>query len=98
MAQQIAKHPFDPYGFSVNWSTFPEPMWKVMQNPPLCSYYIAAVASLIGWSEMALHLGFLIWPILSILATFAISRRFCREPLIAALLTLFNACVSRLRD
>jgi len=90
MAQQIAKHPFDPYGFSVNWSTFPEPMWKVMQNPPLCSYYIAAVASLIGWSEMALHLAFLIWPILSILATFAISRRFCREPLIAALLTLLT--------
>jgi len=89
MAQQIAKHPLDPYGFSVNWSTFPEPMWKVMQNPPLCSYYIAAAASLVGWSELAMHLAFLIWPILSILATFAIARRFCREPLMAALLTLF---------
>jgi Dolichyl-phosphate-mannose-protein mannosyltransferase len=90
MAQQIAKHPLDPYGFSVNWSTFPEPMSKVMQNPPLCSYYIAAVASLTGWSELALHLAFLIWPILSILATFAVARRFCGEPLIAALLTLFT--------
>jgi hypothetical protein len=90
MAQQIAKHPLDPYGFSVNWATSPEPMWKVMQNPPLCSYYIAAVASLVGWSEPALHFAFLLWPIMSILATFAIARRFCREPFTAALLTLFT--------
>src|ERR1700737_3738281 len=90
MAQQIAKHPLDPYGFSVNWATSPQPMWEVMQNPPLCSYYIAAVGSLIGWSEPALHFGFLLWPIMSILATFAMARRFCREPFIAVLLTLFT--------
>ncbi len=90
MAQQITKHPLDPYGFSVHWSASPEPMWKVMQNPPLCSYYIAAIGSLAGWSELAMHLAFLIWPILSILATFAIARRFCREPLMVALLTVFT--------
>jgi 4-amino-4-deoxy-L-arabinose transferase-like glycosyltransferase len=90
MAQQITKHPIDPYGFSVNWSTSPEPMWKVMQNPPLCSYYIAAISLFVGWSERAMHLAFLIWPILSILATFAIARRFCRVPLMAALFTLFT--------
>ena len=27
MAQQIVKHPVDPYGFSVNWASFPEPIW-----------------------------------------------------------------------
>ena len=90
MAQQITKHPFDPYGLTVNWSTSPEPMWKVMQNPPLCSYYIAAIGSLIGWSELAMHLAFLIWPLMSILATFAIARRFCHEPFVTALLTLFT--------
>jgi hypothetical protein len=90
IAQQITKHPFDPYGFSVNWSTSAEPMWKVMQNPPLCSYFIAAIAAIAGWSEPALHLAFLVWPVLSVLATFAISRRFCREPFLAALLTLFT--------
>jgi len=90
MAQQITKHPLDPYGFSVNWSTSAEPMWKAMQNPPLCSYYIAAVASLVGWNELVMHLAFLIWPILSILATFAIARRFCGRPFLAATLTLFT--------
>jgi Dolichyl-phosphate-mannose-protein mannosyltransferase len=90
MAQQIVKHPLDPYGFDVNWSSFTRPMADEMQNPPLCSYYIAAVASLFGWNEPALHVGFLIWPSLSILGTFALARRFCREPFVAALLTLFT--------
>jgi 4-amino-4-deoxy-L-arabinose transferase-like glycosyltransferase len=91
MAQQIARHPLDPYGFSVNWASFPAPMWKEMQNPPLCSYYIAAVASVAGWSEIALHLAYLPWAIMSILGTFSLARRFCREPLTAALLTLFTS-------
>jgi Dolichyl-phosphate-mannose-protein mannosyltransferase len=90
MAQQIGKHPLDPYGFEVNWVSFTQPMSVVMQNPPLCCYYIAAVAAVFGWSEPALHLAFLFWPIISILGTFAVARRFCHEPLMAALLTLFT--------
>ena len=52
MAQQIVRHPLDPYGFDVNLSSFTQPMSAVTQNPPLCSYYIAAVASVFGWSEI----------------------------------------------
>ncbi len=90
MAQQIAKHPFDPYGFYVNWVSFRQPMTIVMQNPPLCPYYIAAVATVFGWTEPTLHLAFLFWATLSILGTFAFARRFCRKPLMAAMLTLFT--------
>ena len=90
MAQQIAKHPLDPYGFELNWSSFIQAMSAVMQNPPLCSYYMAAVAGVFGWTEPALHFAFLIWAIMSILGTFALARRFCQKPLIAGLLTLFT--------
>ena len=90
IAQQITKHPFDPYGFNVNWVSFAQPMSIVMQNPPFSSYYIAAVASIFGWSEPALHLAFLFWAVMSILGTFALARRFSPEPSIAALLTLFT--------
>jgi 4-amino-4-deoxy-L-arabinose transferase-like glycosyltransferase len=89
IAQQIARHPFDPYGFDVNWSSFTQPMSVVMQNPPLCSYYIAAVAVVFGWSELALHFGFLFWAVLAILGTFAVVRRFDVDPFFAALFTLF---------
>lgn len=90
MAHQIVKHPLDPYGFNVNWSSFAQPMSVVMQNPPLCSYYTAAIAAFFGWSELVLHLAFLFWAIISVLGTFAVARRFCREPLLVALFTLFT--------
>jgi hypothetical protein len=90
MAQQIVKHPLDPYGLEVNWSGFTQPMSAVMQNPPLCSYYIAAIGTFFGWSEWTLHLGFLAWAIAAILGTFAVARRFCSDPLIAALVALFT--------
>ncbi len=90
IARQIVKHPSDPYGFNLNWVSFTQPMSIVMQNPPLCSYYIAAVAIVSGWSERSLHLAFLVWAVLSVLGTFAIARRFCRGPVYATLLTLFT--------
>ena len=37
MAQQISTHPADPYAFAVNWYTTTEPMFSIMQNPPLSS-------------------------------------------------------------
>ena len=90
MADQIRKNPFDPYGFSINWSMSPKPFWQEMPNPPLCSYWIALVQSILGRSELALHCAFLIWPVLSIIAAFAIARRYCHEPFRAALLTLVS--------
>jgi 4-amino-4-deoxy-L-arabinose transferase-like glycosyltransferase len=77
MAQQIVRHPLDPYGFHLNWSSFIQPMSAVMQNPPLCSYYIAAIGSIFGWSEISLHVAFLFWATMSILGTFALTQRFC---------------------
>src|SRR5207248_3178279 len=90
MAQQIARHPLDPYGFGVNWSSFTQPVSAVMQNPPLCSYYIAAVAGFFGWKEPVLHVAFLFWAIMSINGAFALTRRFCQDAFSAALLTLFT--------
>src|SRR5207247_9149116 len=75
MAQQIVRHPFDPYGFDVNWSSFTQPMSAVMQNPPLCSYYIAAIGAIFGWKEPVLHLAFLVWAIILIIGALVLARR-----------------------
>jgi 4-amino-4-deoxy-L-arabinose transferase-like glycosyltransferase len=91
MAQQITRHPFDPYGFSVVWGESSlRPMWQNMLNPPLCSYFIALVASIAGWSEIVLHSAFLVVAITAVLGTFALARRLCANPGAAALLTLFT--------
>lgn len=90
MAQQIVRHPLNPYGGMVNWASVAQPMWVAMQNPPLCSYYIAAVGSLAGFDEVPMHLAFLVPAVAAILGTFELAKRFCGSPMLAALLTLFT--------
>ncbi len=90
MAQQIAKHPLDPYGFEVNWGTYAQPAVQEIQNPPACAYYIALVGAIFGYREIALHAAFLFWAVMSILGTFVLARRFCDKPFQAALFTLFT--------
>jgi len=89
-ARQIQSHPLNPYGFDVNWYGTAEPMWSVTENPPLASYYIALAAGVLNWSETALHFAFLLPAVAVILGTHRLARRFCRHPMLAALLTLFT--------
>lgn len=89
-AQQIVKHPFDPYGFQVVWDNHSEAMAEVTKNPPLACYYAAMIGSIAGWSERALHLGFLLPAVALVLGTYRLSIRFTRSPLIAAAATLLT--------
>src|SRR5690348_379808 len=57
-AKQIVAHPFDPYGFSVNWYGVTRAMHEVTKNPPGAAYYMALAGAAAGWSETALHLAF----------------------------------------
>ena len=90
MAQQIIRHPLDPYGGTVHWASLAQPMWVAMQNPPLCSYYIAAVGSVAGFGEVAMHIAFLFPAVAAVLGTFMVAKRFCGSPVTASLLTLFT--------
>lgn len=87
-ARQIALHPSDPFRFNVNWHDKLQPMWEVTKNPPLASYYIAAAAGFVGWSEAALHAAFLLPALAAVLGTYYLARRFTRGPVLAAAATL----------
>jgi len=89
-AKQIQVNPGNPYGFAVNWYGITMPMSEVTKNPPLTSYYIAAVAGVAGWSERSLHLAFLLPAIVAIIGTYLLAERMCRRPLLAGLCTLFT--------
>ena len=84
-ARQIQTNPLDFYGFTINWSTQEIPMFEIMKNPPLASYYIALVASLFGWAERTLHAAFLLPALAAVIGTYYLSREFCGTPLLAAL-------------
>jgi len=87
-ARQIQSHPLDFYGFDLNWVGGMAPMSKVMENPPLASYYLALVGWLFGWSEPALHAGFLLPALMVVLGTHRLARHFCSHPFQAALAVL----------
>ncbi|MGH7979386.1 MAG: glycosyltransferase family 39 protein [Limisphaerales bacterium] len=89
-AHQIQAHPFDPYGFKVVWGWGRGPMWLMSDNPPLTSYYIAAATLIVGWSEVALHLVFLLPTLAVILGMLRLARIFSAPPGVAALATLFT--------
>jgi hypothetical protein len=86
-ARQIQAHPLDFYGFQLNWDGWYRPMPEVTQNPPLASYYAALIGSILGWSEIALHLGFILPALAVILGTYALARILGSHPLAAALIT-----------
>jgi 4-amino-4-deoxy-L-arabinose transferase-like glycosyltransferase len=87
-AQQITRHPLDPYGFQIVWFEYQMPMSRVTQNPPLASYYMALLGSVAGWRERTLHLGFVLPALAVILGTYHLARRFTQRPLLAAAATL----------
>ena len=89
-AQQIARKPLDFYGFPVNWYATTMWMSDVMKNPPLTSYYIAAVGSLIGFSEPALRVAFLAPAVALVLGTYRLARAMTGRPTLAAALALLS--------
>jgi 4-amino-4-deoxy-L-arabinose transferase-like glycosyltransferase len=65
-------------------------MSEITKNPPLACYYVAAIGSIAGWSERALHLGFLLPALALVLGTYRLSIRFTRSPLIATAAALLT--------
>jgi 4-amino-4-deoxy-L-arabinose transferase-like glycosyltransferase len=89
-AQQITRHPLDPYGFKLIWYATEMPMSEVTKNPPLGAYYAALIGSIAGWSERAMHIGFLLPALTLVLGTYHLARRFTQSAWIAAAATLLT--------
>jgi 4-amino-4-deoxy-L-arabinose transferase-like glycosyltransferase len=92
IAKQIARAPFDPYGFDFNWTGFARPAFDILANPPLVPYMLAAWATLFGWSEIALHSLTVLCGMAAIFAFASLARSFGRgDALFPALLAVSPA-------
>jgi 4-amino-4-deoxy-L-arabinose transferase-like glycosyltransferase len=89
-ARHIQQHPADPYGFTVNWYGYPQRMADNTKNPPLACYVLALAASLIGWSEVALHSVFLLPAAGAAWGTYRLAEGLCGRPLLAALIAVLT--------
>jgi 4-amino-4-deoxy-L-arabinose transferase-like glycosyltransferase len=87
-AEQISQAPLDFYGFEINWYGQLQPMYEITKNPPLTSFYLAAVAAVSGWSEVALHLGMLLPALALVLGVRALAARLCDTPTLSAAIAL----------
>jgi 4-amino-4-deoxy-L-arabinose transferase-like glycosyltransferase len=87
-ARHIQSDPFNFYGFNLNWDGHEASMAAVTQNPPLAAYYLALIGSLFGWSEIALHTGFLLPALALVLGMYFLGWNFCSHPFWAALATV----------
>jgi len=95
LAEHIARpatSPLDFFGFDINWYGSDQPMYAVTRNPPLLGYAIAGVASVVGWSERALHLAFTVPSAICVLVTFQLARRFTESRSAAAVAASLAVC------
>ena len=60
----------------------------IEENPPLACYYVALAAGVLGGSEPALHVAFLLPALAAAWGTWRLARRLCPQPLLAALATV----------
>lgn len=90
VAEHVQKHPVDFYGFDMNWFGTSMPMIRCFDNPPLACYYIALVASVTGWSEISMHLAFLIPALAAVWGTFSLARIYCKRPVLAAVIAVLT--------
>jgi 4-amino-4-deoxy-L-arabinose transferase-like glycosyltransferase len=89
-AHQIQAHPLDFYGFQVNWYGSAASASEIIKNPPLASYYLAIAAAVGGWSELSLHLAFLVPALLAVIGTFYLAQELTQAPLLATLIALLT--------
>src|SRR4030042_529904 len=77
--------PFINKAFHIDDTLFLWSAKQIQKNPPITCYYIALTAWLFGWSEIALHLAFLI-PVAAVaLGTYYLAERLCSRPVLATL-------------
>jgi 4-amino-4-deoxy-L-arabinose transferase-like glycosyltransferase len=88
VARHIQGHPFDFYGFPVNWYGINDSMSVINKNPPLFSYYLAGAGGLFGWSEIVMHMAALLPVIMLALGTYQLAGLMKVKPFPAALLTV----------
>jgi len=99
-AEHILSAPAAPYRFLVNWYDTVQPLYEVMQNPPLTPYFLALLLKMPGASILTLHLAYLGVAVLAVLGVFELAREYGAPPLFAALASLgtpvFLVCSSSL--
>jgi hypothetical protein len=89
-AEQILRDPVRFFGVDVNWYGTPRLLATVFNHPPLASFLIAALSTVAGWGERALHVPYLAPALAAAWGTWALGRGLGGRPVVAALATVLT--------
>ena len=94
VARQIRAEPLFPYDFPYSWeydaNRHEMPMWEINQNPPLNSYFLAAITLVAGLSEIAHHAAYLVFSVGCALFMYRLATHFCGSPILATLAAVLS--------
>lgn len=93
ITDNILKNPLDPFAGDFDWFGHPTPIWKTTTNPPFISYFLAPIAALFGYSEIALHCGMMVFLLLIAWSMAVLSQRFAGGSIYPLLFILFSPAV-----
>jgi 4-amino-4-deoxy-L-arabinose transferase-like glycosyltransferase len=83
-AQNVSRNPFFPQDLPVLFEGVSVSDLASTEHPPLTVYFMALCGAIGGFSELCLHVGFLIFPVILGIATYSLARRFTSHPTIVA--------------
>lgn len=97
VAENVLRTPLEPFAGAValdnrDLEVFREGgvepnTFETMSHPPLLPYFLAGVATLAGgFRERALHIGYVVFPLLAALSAARLAKRLTDQPLFATLL------------
>ena len=90
IAQQITRHPSDPYGFQINWLGTPKLVSESFANPPLVPVWIAVWECFFPRNEYSIHVAMLLLALLAIHGLVLLAKRYQVDPSLAVLLLCFS--------
>ncbi|MFQ5415711.1 MAG: glycosyltransferase family 39 protein [Myxococcota bacterium] len=93
VTEAIVADPLDPYGGELDWWDRPLPLFDIDSNPPGLNYYLAPVASVTNFSELALHLAMIPFFALFAVSVWSLARRFTRHPMWSVAFVMTSAGV-----
>jgi len=89
-ARNILTNPLKPYDFNMSWSGSVNYCWAVNKNPPLWPYLLAVSIKFFSEEKIPLHMAYLIFPVISILAMYALARKFVKDRFLPTLFLLVS--------
>ncbi len=84
-AKNVSHNPLFPQDLPVLFEGVSVADLGSTEHPPLTVYFMALCGAIGGFSELRLHLGFLIFPVILGIATYSLACRFTSHPTIVAI-------------